>query len=353
MTVRSPHSNPLVNQQPRPKGPEAAVEYRGGLSLTFWDLWCLLAAQKTTDSDLGALRALLVKTRFESFLSSEYERDLAEDLIFLISDLATRLEGLGSCDELLAAIPEPFRKRELSRATKCVLGLTNTHAPSEVMLRSPRRTLRQEAFRGSWPLLPVNPAPFADTFARILTPNPKKGFIPKGETSALALRLREALQSALVAQSDKEKQGAFRYSVCRAFLTVYHEKHCWDDSYGIVSDLGASCVKDLLNETPLSTGIDAEIFLKDLLMFLVWEIYGLSRSGQVALYIQKRLSSLERALTVKLLKGIHKRAHAGYQEYHADQAKRILQEIGSSQMEPLCPRPRPRHLRLVEASDAQ
>ncbi len=110
----------------------------------------------------------------------------------------------------------------------------------------------------------------------------------------------------------------------RRALTLFHELHCWDDSYGEMGDLGQKWIQEILSIKPNMLEVDASIFLKDLLMFLCWEDYGLSKSTQVAEFIKNQLSLTEQALATKILRDIKHRAEAGFQKYRAMQAANVL-----------------------------
>ena len=93
---------------------------------------------------------------------------------------------------------------------------------------------------------------------------------------------------------------ARRYAVLRAALTLFHELHTWDDSYGVMGELGTQWIKEVLQVTPTS---------------------------------------------IQILSDIKIRAVAGFQKYRADEASRILQGLNVS------PPPtqiiKSNHLRLV------
>lgn len=91
-----------------------------------------------------------------------------------------------------------------------------------------------------------------------------------------------------------------------------------------MGDLGQKWIQEILSIKPNMLEVDASIFLKDLLMFLCWENYGLSKSTQVADYIKNQLSLTEHALATEILLGIKHRAEVGFQKYRAMQAANVL-----------------------------
>jgi hypothetical protein len=83
----------IVDTKVGPKGPDVAVSFGNALSLTYWDIWCLLVAQQKFAGDLIALRDFLIDQRLNGNLFGSYRCHSAEDLIFLIPDIVSRLEG--------------------------------------------------------------------------------------------------------------------------------------------------------------------------------------------------------------------------------------------------------------------
>ncbi|NQW45331.1 MAG: hypothetical protein HQ462_08010 [Deltaproteobacteria bacterium] len=314
-----------------PKGNDLAVVYPDGiLTLTYWDLWCLLTAKQKFGSELSSLRkALIDKRRNERFFSWG-RKETTEDLITLLYDLQDRIREVASVDEILSGIPEKLVKKETQKATRNILEGQCYYPPSEPMLRSPRRVLFTEAMRGMWASLPIDPTSIADLLRPLFIPKKDPGYFPKGATFALSRRIEKAVVKEF-SKADEiivMNRRGYRYAVYRAVLTLFHEEHHWDDSYGTMGDLGQSWVKEILAFTADDIGVDSKVFFKDLLMFFCWENYGLSDSKQVIEFLQ-HLDGADLNLAIAILTDIKDRADQGFQEYRAETAERFLQKLKS------------------------
>lgn len=313
--------------QSYPKGADPAAEFQdASLTLTYWDLWCLISAKQKYGSNLDALREALIDRRFNERHFSFSRRDVVEDLITLVEDLSGRIRPVGSVDEILAVIPEKLVKKETQKGVKNITDdWGGYYPPSEPMLRSPRRLLRQEAMRGMWSLLPVDPSPFAESLRPFFLPKKKPGFFPKGATFALSRRIDKAVEKT-IAKSDQVEMNrrAYRYAVYRAALTLYQEEQHWDDSYGEMGNLGQSWVEALLGCTADDLCMNPRHFLKDLLMFFCWEDYGLSDSDQIGSYI-RNLVDEEQVIAMDILTDVSQRANDGFQNYQAEPLARRLE----------------------------
>jgi hypothetical protein len=181
--------------------------------------------------------------------------------------------------------------------------------------------------RGMWGQLPVNPTASADRLKPFFLPSPKQGFITKGRSFAFARKVEKAVEREL---KNVDQQVGFRsasrYAVLRAALTLYHEVHAWDDSYGVISDRGVEWLREVLSIKPPDIAADSEVFLKDLVMFLCWENYGLSGLDAIADYVC-RLQPHDARLAIQILKDIHHRASQGFQIYKAETATRALKKL--------------------------
>jgi hypothetical protein len=312
-----------------PSGPDIAAIFGDRLTLTYWDFWCLLAARQEHGNDLRELQKTLIDQRMNGRFWSFYKRDLVEDLITLVVDLEIRLSGLETPEKILAYFPERLIKKESAKAVRNILKQEGSYPPSEPMLRSPRRLLEKEAFRGMWPELPIDPTSFAGALRPLFIPSKKMGYFSKDSTFDLSGKVEKAVAKEISKAHQSHNPEAHKHAIYRAALSLFHEEHHWDDSYGTMGDLGQEWVKALLSTTPESIGSASSIFLKDLLMFFCWENYGLSYSKDVAAYILSRPLE-EQRLAKDILTDIQSRASQGFQEYHAENAEKILSFLGVS-----------------------
>ncbi len=336
---------PVVDDRVGPKGPDVAAIFENVLTLTYWDLWCLLAAQQKYQGDLGMLRQFLIAKRLENKFWSSFRKDAVEDLITLTEDLADRVKPFGPIENILQKLTERILKKESQKALRNVLEQEGSHQPSEPMLRSPRRLLEQEAFRGTWSQLPIDPTPIAEKLLDLFVPPKKHGYFPKGMTFALSRKVEKRIQRELVVKGPAINKKAHQYAVFRAALSLFHEHHTWDDSYGNMGDLGIEWVKAILTMTPSSIGVAPDIFLKDLLMFFCWENYGLSYPDRIASALQAQLPKGELNIATQILTDIKLRAETGFQNYNADNAAKILKHLNVAV--PKSQATTPTHLRLI------
>ncbi|MBI1859826.1 MAG: hypothetical protein HYR96_02780 [Deltaproteobacteria bacterium] len=315
-----------------PKGNDVAAVYPDGiLTLTYWDLWCLLTAKQRFGAELSSLRKALIDKRRNERFFGESQKETVEDLIALLYDLQERVREIASVDEILAGIPEKLVKKESQKAIRNIIEAEGYYPPSEPMLRSPRRVLFAEAMRGMWPSLPVEPTPIARLLHPLFTPKKDPGYFPKGATFALSRRVEKAVAKELSKADELTviNRRGYRYAVYRAVLTLFHEEHHWDDSYGTMGNLGQTWVKEILVSTADDIGVESKVFLKDLLMFFCWENYGLSDSKQLIEFLQ-RLEKTDLSLAVAILTDIKDRAEQGFQEYFAENAGKFLEKFSTS-----------------------
>ena len=338
------HAPMVAVQKKGPQGADiVAVFLSANLTLTYWDLWCLLSAKHRFDDSLANLRQSLVDRRLHGRSWSMSRSELLEDLIALTEDLMARIEAAcTSVDEILQHMPENLLKKELQKGIKNITDDSGTYdPPSEPMLRSPRRLLETEAMRGMWSQLPVNPTVYADLLKPFFLPPPKLGFVTKGRSFAFARKITKAVERELKnADQIVASRRATRHAVLRAALALYHEVHSWDDSYGVVSDRGVEWLKEILSIQAADIDATPEIFLKDLMMFLCWENYGLSDLDAISDSVC-RLQPRDARLAIQILKDIHHRAEQGFQTYKAATAERALKKLESVKFIPkltlVCP----------------
>jgi hypothetical protein len=311
-----------------PEGNNIAIQISPELVFNYWDLWCLICADEKFGGSLASLKDHLISQRTNKPLCASSTSHHLEDTITHLEELEPRANSLSPFKELLAALPLPFYRKERHKAERNIIRGFGGYPLSESMLRSPRRLLEKEAMRGQWRRLPFDPTPIAERIRPLLIPK-KDHFFPKSASFALARRVARAIEKELKSSDPLCNIEAHQYAVYRAALTLYQEENCWDDSYGTMGELGKEWVKAILLFNPDRCRSFPEPFLKDLLMFLVWENYGLVYSEQVAEYIQN-LSDPEKEISKAILKDIASRAEKGFQTYRATTARCILEKVTSA-----------------------
>lgn len=346
---------PLINDIRGPSGPDLAASFGEHITLTYWDLWTLLAAQQRFAGNIPKLRDALVVRRQTGHFWSFRTKELVEDLIALSHDLERRitgaLSGSNSLTEIISLLPERLVKKESAKAIRNILEQDCSYPPSEPMLRSPRRLLEKEAYRGMWEQLPINPTIFADKFHSLFIPKGKLGYFNKGSTFALRCRIEKRVDREILMGGSFVNLAAHQYAVYRSLVTLFQEEHSWDDSYGTMGELAQDWIKGIFEATPLSVGVAPQVFLKDLLMIMCWENYGLTKDIELSNYLNEKLTERERMLCAEILRDISTRAEIGYQNYQSEQAHRILKMLAAPMPKVAKEdRPRPSHLRLIAST---
>ena len=216
---------PVASDIRGPSGHDLAAQFGDVLALTYWDLWCLLAANQNFAGEIPPLRdALIVKLKAKNFWS-QTTKELIEDLIALSIDLENRIRPHASVSDIIYSLPERIVKKETTKAIRNVLEQGCHYPPSEPMLRSPRRLLEKEAYRGAWDKLPVNPTLFAEKFRPLLIPKGKNGFFHKGMTFSLSKKVQKQVDRELAMNHLSPNACAHRYAIYRALVTLFHEEH--------------------------------------------------------------------------------------------------------------------------------
>ena len=315
---------PVIPSTPKryPNGRDVALIFPDQVKFDYWDLWCLICAQEKFSGNLLELKKHIIELRLNDQYGGFSVREHLEDMIALLDDLESRIAMPASVNSILSKLPERFYSKERQKAEKNIIKGYGSYRPSEAMLKSPRRLLQKEAMRGMWKKLPIDPTPIANHLRKLFIPKKDKGFFPKGTTFALSKRIDSAVKKKLQNDDPIFNHAGYRYAVYRAALTLYQEENSWDDSYGEMGRLGQEWMKEVLCFTAAHIGSPADVFLKDLLMFLVWEDYGLVSSGQVGSYIQN-LGVNEKELSTFLLRNIQVRASKGFQQYRAEQVQKF------------------------------
>lgn len=105
--------DPYVDDREGPKGTDVAAIFGGLLTLTYWDLWCLLAAQQKFQGDLNLLRQALIDKLSEKYFGISFRREKAEDLITLLEDLSARMKDKGTVQDISASSTDTISRTSL------------------------------------------------------------------------------------------------------------------------------------------------------------------------------------------------------------------------------------------------
>ncbi len=273
---------PKAAKKPAPRGKDRAlsVPTTKGVAkhFTYWDLWFGLVATSNFQGDLLGLGRELASGR-----SVLYDRDSVERKQSHLLDLHRRLASAGlTIDQVIAAAGD-LARTEKKRADKFVLDDSLRERDwSAAMRETPRGRRQREALRGAWPRFPVSPAPFAE---EIRSKFKISGFYTESASSAVARKLDRFSERA--DKLLKMGRNAEAQALLRALMTVIIDLiEMADDSYGSIGDSFGVGFK-LYLEIPLAeTGIADDVFLPDLLDFLIWEDYGFT-DGHTEGYFHK------------------------------------------------------------------
>lgn len=245
-----------------------------------------------------------------------------------------RLDDSGAVvGAVLDSLPERLLKKEFLKAVRNITGAWSQNPPSEAMLRSPRRLLEKEAYRGAWSDFAVDPSPYVVALRPLFMPPEKVGYFVGKSTSALWRRIQKAIDKEMECAQLKPNVKAHEYAILRAALTLYHEEHNWHDEYQLMSDMGIEWFKALLRISPTETEIKPKFFLKDFLMFICWENYGLSDRAASTQYLIEAFSAHDLGVAKGILNDISQRARVAYQGFQADEADRILEILNRHRFE--------------------
>jgi len=308
-----------------PKGNDTAAIYPNGFQLSYWDLWFLITLKQKFNFDFRAIENHFVDKILSKNHWSIHHRDSFKDLHAHLKDLMDRIRKGPTPEEILATLPEKLLKKESQKALKNVYeGGGYSHPLSEAMESSPRRLLKEDAMRGEWPRLPVDPTPIANDL--FIYYQPPKHYFTLQQTFSLNRRLEKTVNRALKSSSPLFHNEAYAYAVYRAAMTLFNEENNWDDSCGVMGDLFQDWLDKLLEMTPQTTNANPDVFLKDLLLFCCWEDHGCVEEQKLKIYMSQ-LSNQENEIAKSILGMTHQRAKEAFEEYQADKIKKLGQII--------------------------
>ncbi len=255
---------------PVPLGTDTALKLRGragaALPLTYWDLWFVLAAEMAYDGDLDILAEHLRGER------TGYRREDAIRKLGHLRELQMRLGGAGTTIAMVlnAAGPALLDTEKLRAMGRVINHNERPHERSDMMLYPIKKDLYANALRGRWPSFPVSPELYAGRLARRFSWGKFHG---ENASHGLARKLdRETECAQKLADKDAMAEAL---AMLRSLLTVALELiEISDDSFGAIGESFGAAFTQYLDFPRQQTGIQADVFLSDLLEFLVWENYG-------------------------------------------------------------------------------
>ncbi|MBI3206383.1 MAG: hypothetical protein HYZ29_32905 [Myxococcales bacterium] len=237
-------------------GPEPWAVVRG-VELSHWDLWFVVVMR-----DLSGGKRELVE-----LLKSRPRCHDVEGKLSHLLDLESRLIAGGvSHAEVLQGVTVD---RALLRKARDKVIEQSAWRPTQAMIDTPRKLLRDRAMRGHWPKFPVDPATCERAFDRFCRPEGDYGwrFTPL---------LAHTVERTWGDERQRAESAAGRVAADRATMTRIIDlmEHA-DDSMADMSTLFDDVLVQYVAEV-WDAGLDPEVALRDGIELGVWEDYGLT-----------------------------------------------------------------------------
>lgn len=262
-------------RKPAITGPEVALsiptQQGTSVDLSYWDLWFALSAWHNFEGDLDRLAIGIKEGR-----GSMIDRDSIERKRSHLRDLKRRLEAASITPAQIVKAAGALARTEKRRALERVKGSCDRPiAWSEPMRNTPRNRRYPMALHGHWNRFPVSPQPYYETIRSHYNP---KAFYSESMSFKIARTLDRYADKAskLLAVGNAAQAQA----LLRGWMTVIIElMEQADDSCGCIAMSFDDGFRAYLTIPLDETGIDDDVFLHDLLDFLIWEDYGLTDHG--------------------------------------------------------------------------
>lgn len=235
------------------------------IPFSHWDLWFLVLAL----ADNTGLDGIEQQLRDRINTPGGHLRADSEAKLAHLDDLRARLAKLGIRPEdivLEAAVDKKIIKKARAKIFEVTASLKDF---SEPMRNTPRARLSARAMTGHWECFPVSPATFASELLDIVH---ARGHYTVSQGMTLARRLAKAWRAA----AEKAGQDAAQaLALHRSMLTVCHEAQArTNDSCGAVGEVFIAAIRAYRIVPWEETGIEPEVFLRDIIEFAAWEEYG-------------------------------------------------------------------------------
>lgn len=261
-------------QRPVPIGTDTACRVHtcgkgANLPISYWDLWFAIVTVERYEGDLGRLAEYFREERSRSL-----DREAVTGKLSHLRDLQHRLQEAGvSLSTVLDAAGPGLVKQESRRAPGRVLKHNERQNERSAPMRCPPlKRLYPAVLRQHWPRFPVSPEPYAERLAKRFKWN---GLYGENASHGLARKLDS--ETARAEKLLAKRAVAEALAMLRGLMTVAVELIAIaDDSYGAIGDSFQEAFGLYLRLPWDASGIECEVFLRDLLDFLIWEDYGLT-----------------------------------------------------------------------------
>jgi hypothetical protein len=312
-----------------PYGTDLAVKVkrkgRGLLAVSYWDLWMILLADREFDADLDCLAAE-IRAQRDRLSAIGLGKEEWKGRLSHLRDLQRRLRAGGLDLAVVMEAAGPLVRQEVRRARRKVLEKPARQAEwSEPMRWTPQKKGLDFALHGYWGDFPVSPRPYAEGIAANFNSH---RFYTERESFSVSRRLdRYATEGKKLAG---RRQHADALALLRAVLTETIQVMGFaDDSCGVIGDSFQAVFREYLALDHAAAGIDETVFLRDLLMLLIWEDYGLA-DGQTYGYFG-RLSRDQGQICIDFLRQQIGHLKAEDLDYQAQEALTLLGQVACEQ----------------------
>jgi len=237
------------------------------LPISYWDLWFAIVAADQHQGNLDWLAK-----HFREQRSGLTDRGPASSKLSHLRDLQQRLRevGFSVTDVLEAAGPDLVKQERRRSAGRVLKHNERQHERSFPMQCLPHERLYPAVLREHWPQFPISPEPYAERLAKRFNwdkfhgENASHGLARKLDSEAA--RAEKLLAKSAVADA---------LAMLRSLMTVAVELIAIaDDSFGAIGDSFQEAFESYLQLPWKESGIESEVFLCDLIDFILWEDYG-------------------------------------------------------------------------------
>lgn len=326
----SPGLRPPINPS-NPYGTDLALAIKSTaghrISLSYWDLWMLLAARERSDDNLDRL-AVLMRRRRDGDAPTVWgpDREDWKRRLSHLRDFQARLRAAGvTMPDVLVAAGD-LATRERRRAWPKVMEKPVRQAEiSGPMSSTPEERGREYALRGFWDRFPVSPASYADEIGACFG---SRGGYSENQSFSVARRFDTYVERGVRLAAASRHAEAL--ALLRATMTVILEVvERADDSCGVIGDAFQTAFRAYLKLPIERTGIDTAVFLHDLLTLLIWEDYGFTHGATRGFF--RRLPEEQGQACLDFLRKEIARLEAEDLDYQAKEALTLLGQIAGEQ----------------------
>ena len=269
----------MSGRRPPIFGPEPWVE-RDGMAWSYWDLWFCLVCLIDTNGDWDALEEEIIgHDRRRSVASRTWERKRSHLL-----DLRRRLDaaGLAAGDLAGDALDDkPLRTKARRKVLEQDLAGRDLTGPME---DTPRRRLRERAYRGHWAEFPVSPADDYELFVTV---------IESGRGSfGIAVDLEEEAREG---HERLDGEPARQMALWRGLLTAGLQAFLdgLRDSGGAVATFLGEALATYATLPWRQTDIAPAVYWADLCEWCIWEDWGIRHQRDTAPFKGARKGDVE------------------------------------------------------------